>query len=109
MAVPGTTSEMLYLPREPGHQGCVSYRPARVPLAVGLVALPGEARSAAVPWASGLADLGTEVGLPRAPGPLDLAGRNAIPQALKYFPRQIKPSDSFHVPHRLHSVGKHAF
>lgn len=47
----------------------VSYQSVRVPLAVGLVTLPGEAHSAVAPWASDSADLRTEVGLPGALGP----------------------------------------
>lgn len=46
----------------------ISYRSVRVPLAVGLVTLPGEAHSAVAPWASGSADLRTEVSLPGALG-----------------------------------------
>lgn len=58
-----------------------SYRSERGPLAGGLVTPPGEARCAAAPWASGSADLGTEVSLPRAS---DHAGGNApCPPALR--------------------------
>ena len=68
----------------------------RVPLAEELVTLLGEARSAAAPWASGSADLGTESGwLASGPWTMWLRG-DATPPRLtgsQALYRKVNPSN----------------
>lgn len=81
----------------------VAHLSVRVPLAAALVTRPGEARSAAAPWASGLADLRTEVGLPGAFGPCQQKRASSGSQAL---PRHSDPRNPFDASHRLDTVAK---